>query len=75
VDTKEVKDVNEPTAEERARHELTHIPAQPCCQWCTLGKGTEKIHVKSSEADRERPMMQLDFAFNATRRLEHRWWL
>ena len=70
VDIKEVKDVNEPTAEERARHELTHNPAQPWCPCCTLGKGTEKIHVKSSEADRERPMMQLDFAFNATRSVD-----
>jgi len=44
-----------------------HIPAQSWCQWCNLGKRTEKIHVKSSEADRAPPMMQLDFAFNSTR--------
>jgi len=37
ADVKEAKDVLEPSAEERARHELAHIPAQPECTWCTLG--------------------------------------
>ena len=35
----------EPSADERARHETTHLPYQPWCAWCVMGKGRGKPHV------------------------------
>ena len=32
----------EPTADERARHEVTHLPYQPWCAWFVMGKGRAK---------------------------------
>ena len=29
---------DEPSAEERARHEVTHVEYQPWCAWCVRGK-------------------------------------
>jgi len=34
----------EPTPEERAAHELTHLPAVPWCQACILGRGRDEAH-------------------------------
>lgn len=31
-----------PTAEERARHALTHVPPRPWCEFCIKGKGQEE---------------------------------
>ena len=36
---RELRQPEEPTEEERRRHELTHLPYRSWCKWCVLGKG------------------------------------
>ena len=34
----------EPAPDECTRHEVTHLPYQPFCAWCVMGKGRAKPH-------------------------------
>ena len=36
----------EPSADERAHHEVTHLPSQPWCASCVMGKGRAKPHLQ-----------------------------
>ena len=36
----------EPSADERTRHEVTHLPCQPWCAWCVMDNGRSKPHVQ-----------------------------
>ena len=65
ADVREVPDVVAPSAVERARHELTHIPFASWCDSCVMGQATEKPHYRQSNPDPAVPMIMFDFAFNA----------
>ena len=43
-DVKVRKLPKQPTSEERSRREVTHIPYQPWCRFCCMGKGKETPH-------------------------------
>jgi hypothetical protein len=62
------------TAEQRARHNLTHIPFHPSCEFCVAGKSPDSHHRSSSSLSREQlksldstPVVSLDYWFAATR--------
>ena len=38
-----------PTDEERRIHEATHLPPQPWCEWCVLGRGAATQHAKKQD--------------------------
>ena len=57
---RELRQPEEPTEEQRRRHELTHLPYRSWCKWCVLGKG-RTTHAKKRK-DR-RPQVQIDYAF------------
>ena len=52
-----------PSAEERAKHMLSHIPAQPWCEFCLSGRGKDAAHRVESTDERTQNLIQLDYAF------------
>ena len=50
-----------PTAEEVARHNLTHLPSATWCEHCVRGKGKEAAHFRRPE--KERAVAQMDFSY------------
>ena len=50
-----------PTAEEVARHNLTHLPSATWCEHCVRGKGKEAAHFRRPE--KERAVVQMDFSY------------
>ncbi len=53
----------EPTEEERAYHNLTHLPYQPWCPHCVAMKGLSKL---SSSTDSSKPVVSFDFCYTST---------
>ena len=41
----------EPSLEERASHEITHLPYQPWCAWCVMEKGRAKLDLRGERDD------------------------
>ncbi|CAE7224518.1 GIP [Symbiodinium sp. CCMP2592] len=61
----------EPTEEERAYHNLTHLPYQPWCPHCVAMKAREDNHKKglskpSSSTDSAKPVISFDFCYTST---------
>ena len=50
-----------PTADEIARHNLTHLPSATWCEHCVRGKGKEAAHFRRPE--KERAVVQMDFSY------------
>ena len=50
----------EPSPEERARHEITHLPYQPWCAWCVMEKGRAK-HLQRPVESVKIPEFEMDF--------------
>ena len=69
----ETKDVEiaeipkQPTARERALHEVTHLPYRPWCQHCVATRSYGDHHATVADpgetAQREHPTIQADFFF------------
>ena len=59
------KQPNQPTAEEVARHELTHLPAKAWCEVCTRGRGRDAAHQDGHghTIDDVLPVIQLDYGY------------
>ena len=56
-----------PTEQQRALHELTHVPFQSWCVFCQTRKGKDDHHgleVVTSKSDRSVPIIQSDFMYN-----------
>ena len=57
----------QPTARERALHEVTHLPYRPWCQHCVATRSYGDHHATVADpeetAQRERPTIQADFFF------------
>ena len=54
-----------PTEEEKARHDLTHLPTRPWCEICARGKGRSTPHgqIHPIAYAGRLPVVQLDFIF------------
>ena len=64
-----VPEVPTVTAEERAKHEVTHMPFRAWCQHCVRGRGRNRPHLrKRGDADGEIaiPKVALDYFFLGT---------
>eukprot|EP00971_Amphidinium_carterae_P298205 5925522-Amphidinium_carterae.1 len=54
----------EPTPLERELHNATHTPPARWCEYCVMGRGREDAHFRTgATADREVPVVELDFCF------------
>ena len=53
----------EPSADERARHEVTHLPYQPWCGWCVMEKGRAQPHLQRPVESVKVPEFELDFCY------------
>ena len=52
----------QPTAQELAEHELTHLPYRSWCKICTQSRGKADAHKQQQQTSRS-PVIQLDFAY------------
>ena len=52
-----------PSPEERARHEITHLPCQPWCAWCVMEKGCAKLHLHRPVESVKTPEFEMDFCY------------
>ena len=59
-DAKALPRPNEPTDQQRATHNLTHLPYRSWCEYCVKSKGREN-HSKR-QTDRQ-PVIQVDYCF------------
>ncbi|CAE8700382.1 unnamed protein product, partial [Polarella glacialis] len=59
-----------PTDEERQRHELTHTPAAPWCEFCIRGKSKDDPHRQRSADEQGVPLIELDYSFWRTEAAE-----
>ena len=53
----------EPSPEERARHEITHSPHQPWCARCVMEKGRAKPDVQRPVERVKVPEFEMDFCY------------
>ncbi|CAE7029215.1 GIP [Symbiodinium sp. CCMP2592] len=57
----------EPSAEERAQHELTHLPPEPWCEHCIKGRALDVAHrLTPLELRAQRPRVEIDYSFLKT---------
>jgi len=54
--------VKQPTQAERDAHMITHLPPQPWCEDCVMGRGTTAPHrrVEAEHKDQGRPLIEMD---------------
>lgn len=60
-----LRDPAEPSREERARHELTHVPFRPWCRHCVEGKAADDPHFRGPDQHEEPEVVKasLDYGF------------
>ena len=56
-------DVPEPSAEEVARHCLTHLPYKRWCRWCVMARRLGLSHRKLPPFSRSIPLFVMDYCF------------
>ena len=56
-------DVPEPSAEEVAKHSLTHLPYRRWCRWCVMARRLGLSHKKLPPFSRSIPLFVLDYCF------------
>ena len=54
---------DEPSPEERARPEVTHLPYQLWCAWCVMEKGRAKLHLQRPVESVKIPEFEMDFCY------------
>ena len=59
---KKVQDPREPSKEERAQHEMTHLPYSSWCRHCVRGRGKQMPHQGGSQ-ETSISEVHMDFAF------------
>ena len=59
---KKVQDPREPIAEERAQHEMTHLPYRSWCRHCVRGRGKQMPHFRGAQETSMSEVL-MDFAF------------
>ena len=65
---KKVQDPREPSIEERAQHELTHLPYRSWCRHCVRGRGKQMPHQGGSQ-ETSISEVHMDFAFLRTSKM------
>jgi hypothetical protein len=60
---RKMPDPFEPSPQEMADHQLTHLPFRNWCRHCCRGRGIEMPHRKRPEAERVLPEVHFDFCF------------
>jgi hypothetical protein len=59
-----VRDPGQPTREERARHDLTHLPFRPWCADCVAGRAADDPHRRVVRDDDDGPTkVSVDYGF------------
>jgi hypothetical protein len=59
-----VRDPGQPTREERARHDLTHLPFRPWCADCVAGRAVDDPHRRVARGDDDGPTkVSVDYGF------------
>ena len=61
-----VRDLDPPTAAEKADHDLTHATSRSWCRACVQGKGVSASHVRQEKLQPESmlgPTVHADYAF------------
>ena len=59
-----VRDPGQPTREERARHDLTHLPFRPWCADCVAGRAADDPHRRVAREDDDGPTkVSVDYGF------------
>ena len=53
----------EPSPEKRARHRITHLPYQPWCAWCVMGKSRAKPHLQRPVESVKVPEFKMDLCY------------
>ena len=53
----------EQSSEERARHEITHLPYQPWCAWCVMERGRAKLHLQRPVESVKVPEFEMHFCY------------
>jgi hypothetical protein len=53
----------EPSPQEVAEHQLTHLPFRNWCRHCCRGRGVEISHKKSEGSEKRLPELHFDFCF------------
>ena len=56
-----LRDVPEPSAEEIARHCLTHLPYKRWCRWCVAARMANRPHLRLPPFSRSVPPFVLDY--------------
>ena len=54
---------NEPTEQQRAQHNLTHLPYRSWCEHCVRAKGKERQSKRNTD---RKPVIQIDYSFATT---------
>ena len=58
------RDPGEPTAKERAEHEVTHLPYRSWCKQCVMGRGRDNPHQhRRDRSEQGLPIIGIDFFF------------
>ena len=55
--------LEQPSADERARHEVTHLQYQPWCAWCVMEKGRAKPHLQRLVESVKVPEFEMNFCY------------
>ena len=64
LEAKVVRDPGQPTPEEVAKHQVTHVPYRAWCASCVMGRGRNAAHrALDEEKERLLPTVAHDFAF------------
>ena len=46
-----VREPGDPTPEERAQHEVTHLPFRSWCRFCVMGRGRQEGHFRQERRE------------------------
>ena len=63
LEAKGLSEVCQPTAEERAKHSLTHLPYKKWCKWCRAARMLNTPHFSRPAFSRSAPLLVLDYCF------------
>ena len=53
----------EPSAEERAEHEILHEPYRSWCRACVAGRGRPDAHFAQTNAEKHFPVVGIDYGY------------
>ena len=62
-EAKPIKQPKGPTAEQRQKHALTHIPYESWCSDCVQARARDNAHRTVEDKEKKLPQVQLDYFF------------